>query len=336
MHRRVIAVILAASIAFSLAGCRSSKEQPSSDEISVEQNEESQESKEPALEEKFVTQEFEFYSDDEHLILYNFPETYQADGKNYTRSDEDVAYQTLGTRDTVQMTVEYKVEELDEIPDHYTHTGSSGKKYELSNEQVYVVEQGLVKIPVIEDIYYENQMGKPSVPSKKTITYYDKAADTDKKIEGLLTSLTESKAGQWKSILEIEGTFMAPSEACEVYELTGVPNVTVSRNAATPAWSGYESDIITSMSLDNRYFRITGAAWNGDQYLQDGYIMRNALFLGDMFVSTYKATYEAFREAQGYVTKVFYRVDADAVDAKEEDITTIYHIKAVVKYKLVE
>ena len=88
--------------------------------------------------------------------------------------------------------------------------------------------------------------------------------------------------------------------------------------------------------LDGKYFRITGASWNGKQYEQDGAICRNALFTGDMFVATYKATYEAEREAEGYATKIFYRVDAKDVDAPEEDITTVYHIKAVVKYKLVE
>ena len=339
MNRRIITVFLSFSVLISLVGCGSSdlteetvvqvRETETESETEIETETETEE-------DSFVTQEFEFYSDNEHLILYNFPESYKIGGKDYAISEEDVDYETLGTRDTVQMMVEMNVEELEEIPDSYSYKSTSGKTYDLENEQVYVAEKGLVKIPVIEEIFYEDQVGKPTIPSKKSITYYDKKSGEDKKIEGLLTSFTESTAGHWEDILEIEGTFMAPSESCNVYELSGAPNVTVSRAAATPVWPGYEQHILTSMGLSRDYFRITGAAWNGEQYLQDGYVMRNALFLGDMFVATYKATYEAEREAQGYATKVFYRADAEDVDAKEEDITTVYHIKAIVKYKLME
>lgn len=338
MKTRLFTLLLATSLILTFSGCGNTSVIESEEESSTqtESTEESTEAEEKEEEETFVTQEFTFYSDDEHFILYNFPESFQKDGKDYTLSDETIDYETLGTRDTVQTTIELNVEELTDIPDSYSFKGASGKKYNLLNEQVYIKEQGLVKIPVIEEVYYENQLGKPTVPSSKTITYYDKAAKKDATIKGLLTSFVESSAGKWKNILKIDGTFMAPSESCDVYELAGVSNVAVSRAAATPAWEGYEADIQTAMGLDSRYFRITGAAWNGAQYEQDGAICRNALFTGDMFVATYKATYEAEREAEGYSTKIFYRIDADEVDAPKEDITTVYHIKAVVKYKLVE
>ena len=55
-----------------------------------------------------------------------------------------------------------------------------------------------------------------------------------------------------------------------------------------------------------------------------------------MFVATYKATYEATRKANGYSTNVYYRMDAEGLDVDSEDITTVYHIKAIVKYKLMQ
>lgn len=337
MSKKAVMLMLSLSLLVSASGCGSSNlAEESVIEVKEAETESQTQAESESEEESYVTQEFEFYSDDEHLILYNFPESYEIGGKNYAISEDDVDYETLGTRDTVQMMVEMNVEELEEIPDSYSYKSKSGKTYDLANEQIYVKEQGMVTIPVIEEVTYEDQVGKPTIPSKKTITYYDKQAGEDKRIEGLLTSFKESTAGHWEDILEIEGTFMAPNESCHEYELSGVPNVTVSRAAETPVWAGYETDILTSMGLSSDYFRITGAAWNGDQYLQDGYVMRNALFLGDMFVATYKATYEAEREAQGYATKVFYRADAEDVDAKEEDITVLYHIKAIVKYKLME
>ena len=284
----------------------------------------------------FITQEFEFYSDDEHLIYFNFPENYEVDGKKYGLSEDTPDYETLGTRDTLQTVVEMNVEELEEIPDSHEFTTKSGKKYDLKNEQVYIKEQGMVDIPVIEEVYFEDQIGKPEVPGKKMIKYFDKEAGEDKEIEGLLTSYIESKAGHWANILEIEGTFMAPSESCHVYELAGANNVQVARNATSPTWPGYEAQVLSSLGLDSNYFRVNNAAWSGNQYAQDGWICRNALFTGDMFVSTYKATYEAVRQANGYATNVYYRIDAEGLDVEPEDITTVYHIKAIVKYKLMQ
>ncbi len=321
MKRKAVIVLVIGAAVLSAASCSKPD-----DDFTVEVVEEQ-------AKEETVTQEFDFYSDDEHLILYNFPELYEADGKSYVMSD-NIDYETLGTRDTVQMEVDMNVEDMEEIPDTYTYESESGNKYELENEQVYVSEQGLVKIPVIEEVYYEDQVGKPSIPSKKMITYYDKKAGEDRQIEGMLKDFTESTAGHWANILNIEGTFMAPSDSCDVYELAGSPNVTVSRAAETPVWPGYENNILSSLGVSNKYYRVTGASWNGNQYEQDGYIMRNARFTGDIFVSTYKATYAAEREAEGYKTKVFYRVDAEDVDAPAEDVTTVYHIKAVVTYKL--
>lgn len=327
--KRQIAVLLIASCVLSLAACGDAR---SDDVVATPAKEEA-----VTKEDELVTQEFDFYSDDEHLILYNYPETYELDGKSYALQEGDVDYETLGTRDTISCAVDMNVEELTDVPDTYTFEGKSGKKYDLNNEQVYIREKGLVKVPVIEEKFYEDQVGKPNIPTTKTITYYDKEAGADKEIEGTLTSFIESTAGHWENLLKVEGIFMAPGEDCDVYELAGSPNVTVARNASTPAWPGYEKNIADSLGLSSRYYRVNGCAWNGAQYAQDGYVMRNAFFTGDMFVSTYKATYEAQREVEGYGTKVFYRVDADSLeDVDEEDVTTVYHIKAIVTYKLVE
>lgn len=284
----------------------------------------------------YVTQEFEFYSDDEHLISYNFPETYELGQKTYQR-EEEVDYETLGTKESVQAAIDMNVEELSEVPDTYTYESKSGHKYELSNDQIYIKSQGLVEIPVIEEVHYENQAGRPSVPSKKIITYYDKKAGKDQETEGYLKELIEERAGRWISALNIDGTFLAPSEDCGEYELAGTENVKVARDSAMPVWPGYETDILASLNLKPEYYRITGAAWRGDAYWsQEGYLCRNALFTGDMFAADYKAVYQAYREAQGYSTRVYYRADASDVDAPKEDITTLYRIKAVVKYRLLE
>lgn len=335
MKYKTMSLIMGVLLIVSLTGCR--KKLPEGI-ISIEpipdtrvEPEKAENKEDTALQ---VTQEFAFYSDDEHIILYNFPELYELDGQMYAISETDIDYETLGTRDVVQAAMDMQVEELDEIPATCQYKAASGHTYELANEQVYIKEQGRVTVPVTEEVVYENQHGKPSVPSKKEITYYDREAGADQKVTGLLKEFYESSPGQWKNTLQVEGTFLAPSEGVEEYELQGAENIKVPAAAEKPVWDGYGADILKSLKLDSKYYRITSAAWNGGTYPQDGYVARNAFFYGDELVSTYKAVYEAQREAQGYDTKVFYRMDA--LDADEEDVTTVYHIKAVVTYSLVE
>jgi hypothetical protein len=309
-----------------LSGCRQKREEP----VILPQIDEEEEK-----ESESITQEFDFYSDDEHIFYYNFPDSYLLNGQTYNVST-DIDYETVGTRDVVQMAMDMNVEELEDIPETYEYESESGTTYELANEQVYIKEQGTVSIPVEEEVYYENQVGKPSVPTKKTITYYDRTTEEDREVEATLTDFIETAAGHWMEGMNVNGLFEAPGYGVDVYELAGSDNITVPQSAETPIWDGYENDVLKSLGLDSKYYRVTSTAWSGDAYEQDGYIMRDAIFYGDAFVSSYKATYSTEREAEGYATKVFYRVDAEDVDANEEDITTVYHIKAVVKYSLVE
>lgn len=179
--KRALAILLAVSLLPStLAGC-GKKEEPAAVE------EETQEE----AEEESVYQEFDFYSDDESLIMYNFPEEYSISGKTY-KLMEDVDYETLGTRDVVQMKVDMAVEDMDEIPETYEYESKSGKTYELANEQVYVKTKGIVQIPVTEEVHYDKQYGRPSPAATKMITYYDKDAGEDKEIEGTLKDFQET------------------------------------------------------------------------------------------------------------------------------------------------
>lgn len=161
----------------------------------------------------------------------------------------------------------------------------------------------------------------------KTITYYNKATGRDEEIEGILKDYYESTPGHWSDTLVIDGVFSAPSTNCTTYTLAGTDNVVVAQSAETPVWETYQTDILTSLNLSSDYFRINAAAWNGGQYSQDGYVMRNAQFTGDIYVASYTAVYEGIGESLGYKTKTFYRADADAVDADEEDITNVIKSK---------
>lgn len=328
MKNRFLATLFVLSLtAASLMGCGSKKEEAVAEEPSTEEN---------VIQAAEIEREFEFYSDDEEIIYFNFDEEVEEDGKKYGLT-QDIELETLGTRDVIQQVVDLDVEKLEDVEETLDYEGANGKKYTLKNEQIYVREKGLVKIPIYETVTYEDQVGKPSIPGTRTIVWYNEATGEDESFEGILQDSYESTPGHWEAALCVDGLFNAPSDASNEYQLAGTNNVSVSRYAATPEWEGYQNDILKSLHLSSKYYRINSAEWNGDQYYQDGRVYRAARFLGDKYVSTYKAEYEGEREVEGYMTKVFYRTDVDGLEEfDQEDVSTVFKIKAVVTYRLVE
>lgn len=323
MSKKTAAVLLAASV--TLGGCAGDRTggikilPPSPDKAEKA--------------EKIISREFDFYSDEEGIYYYDFPKTCVQDGHTYALCP-DVSYQTIGVREVVETIEPMNVEELEDVPDTFEYESGSGRVYRLDSEQIFVRQQGTVKVPVTEEIEYEDQAGRPSVPTLREIACYDRKTGKDVKVEGRLRGIEETESGHWSSMLGINGVFSAPSEAVETYRLSGQKDVTVPGTAEKPVWDGYETDILSALGLDNDYYRITDAAWDGESYEKDGQIQRDANFYGDAFVSSYLATYKGEWETDGYAVTVFYRADADEVQAEEEDIRTVYHIRASADYAL--
>ena len=330
MRKKYLSLLLiSAVLAASLTGCgqKAAESDPGAEEATVD------ESEAQAAE---IEQEFEFYSDKEDEMYYNLPDVVEQDGKSYELTT-DISLETLGTRKVVQKVVESDVEDLAELPERMEYETDIGNTYTLTNEQVYVKEKdATISIPVTDTVVYEDQYGRPSIPGTKTITYFNKVTGQDEEIQGTLQEFYESTPGHWENSLHVDGVFQAPSTNVSEFTLAGTDNVTVPQSAATPEWATYQTDVLKSLGLSSKYFRINAAAWNGDAYTQDGYIMRNAVFEGDAYVSAYTAVYQGNGASIGYKTKVFYRADAEAVDAPDEDTTTVFKIKAVVRYKLME
>ena len=287
------------------------------------------------LEDKFIARKFEFYSDSKDVYYVNLDKLIRLDGKTYELTT-DVRYEVTGTREVVESVIDLSAVELDEIADTFTYKSPSGKEYILHKEQVYIKEEGIVEYPYTETVVYEDVVGKPSVKSKKTITNKNSVTGETQELQLFLISLEETTKGAWKSVLEVDGEFVAPDEETDTYVLTGVPNVKVKRDAATPEWENYKQDVLRSLGLNSKYYRIDSCAWNGDSRKADGKYIRDAVFHGQAYVSTYTATYEGTELVPGYSTKVYYRIDASEADATEEDITTVYKIICNARYKLIE
>lgn len=280
--------------------------------------------------------EYEYYTDDKDVQYVNIDDVIEVGDKTYTVTNE-ITYEDVSEEKVVMKLLDLDVEEYDDLAETTTYTASNGKKYKLQKSQIYTVEENVpITIPVTYVETFADQITKPSVDSTKNVKYYNRLTSMDETAVCSLTSYYASVEPRWKA-MTIDGVFEAPEANCTTYTLQGVSDVTVSQSAETPVWSTYQTDILTNLELDPTYFRITSAAWNGDQYTQDGKVMRNAYFYGDVYCGDYKAVYEGTGQSMGYKTKTLYMAPVTELeDVPEEDMTTVYKIKAVVRYKLVE
>lgn len=280
--------------------------------------------------------EYEYYTDDKDVQYVNIDDVIEVGDKTYTVTD-DITYEDVSEEKVVMQILDLDVEEYDDLDETTTYTASNGKKYKLQKSQIYTIEENVpITIPVTYTETFADQLVKPSVASTKSVKYFNRQTQMDETATCSLTSYYASVQPRWKA-MTIDGVFDAPEANCDTYTLQGVADVVVSQSAETPVWSTYQSDILTNLELDPTYFRITSAAWNGDQYTQDGKVMRNAYFYGDVYCGNYTAVYEGTGQSLGYKTKTLYMAPVTELeDVPEEDVTTIYKIKAIVKYKLVE
>lgn len=339
--KRILASLISISIlATSLMGCgqRTSSEDNDENKATTNSQTESVDTTKTS-EEESIEQEFEYYTDNKNIIYCEIPESVILDGKTYEVTEE-ISYKELEQKQYVQKVVDLEIEDLTQIPGTDIYIGKDGKKYVLKYDQVYVEkENAVIKVKVTDTLTYADKISQPSFPNTRTIKYFNKATNQDDTCEGTLVKSYISKPFQWKNTLKIDGVFQAPSADCGLFELAGLPDIIVPQNAETPAWGSYQQDIIKNLALDPNHFRITAASWNGGQYTDStiNKVCRKALFTGDMYVANFSAEYEGMGESLGYKTKVFYRVSLEELgeDVALEDITTVYKIKAIVKYRLV-
>lgn len=281
-----------------------------------------------------ITMEYRFYSEREVPVEYEFPATIEQDGKNY-RFTGDVEYETLEAMDVVAQTVDLAVKEQGEIEKTLTYTSEeTGCTYELYSDLMQVSEKTVISMKVTDTVTYTPQAEKPYIPATKIITYYNEVTGQDEKIEGTLVSSGKYGDTMWQDGYDIKGLFTTASEDTTEWTLDGIGDVVVEQNAATPAWDNYQSDVLTHFGLDTGKYRITGAMWDGEVYLDENNLRcRKAVYTGEALVTGYIATYEGIGQAYGYDARVTYYVPAEEVDAPEEDVSTIYKILATASYE---
>lgn len=285
------------------------------------------------IERNYITMEYQFYSESEEPVEYEFPATVEQEGKTY-RFTGDVRYETLESMNVVAHTADLEVKEQEEIEKTLMYTSEeTGRTYELYRDLMQVSEQTVISMKVTDTVTYSPQPDKPYIPNTKIITYYNEVTGQDEQIEGTLVRSGKYGDTTWQDGYDFDGLFTTASEDTTEWTLEGIGDVVVEQNADIPVWDNYQSDIPIHFGLDTGKYRVTGAAWDGETYLENNLRCRKAVYTGEALVTGYTATYEGIGQAYGYEAHVTYYVPAEEADAPKEDVSTIYKMLAIGSYE---
>lgn len=286
-------------------------------------------------EEGVILRTYTYETKDSEGKSEEFPSTIEVDGQTYEiTSFADIDYNNEGSQEMIEFEQEVAVEDLDEIPNKADFE-YDGNVYTFNLSETHVKE-GNIKKTVKTTADYSNYTFSPKdVPEKTTVTV-DLPGGETQEVEGTLVGVEQVSDYEWKDNLVITGVWTGDPSASQ-FTLDGT-SITVPYSAETPTWTNYQNDILSSMGLSSRNYRISSAAWYGDPYTTSaGNFQRYAKYYGSQYVANFLATYACEYETHGWSGNTVYRLKADKIkNAKAEDIVNVYTIKAVVKYKLVE
>ena len=289
-------------------------------------------SKTTGEEEGVIEQEYYFETKDE-AGKGNFPNQITLNGKTYEITTmSEISYDKQGSEEMVEIEVDVAVEEESEIKEK-AEFEYEGEKYIFNLSETQLIP-GTIEKTVTTTRDYENYVVSPKNVPRTTDVDVTIGGET-KTYEGKLVGVEQVSDYVWQDNLVITGMWTGAPDATQ-YNLAGT-QITVPYDAQKPLWGGFGADILTAMGLSSNHYRVTDGYWRGNPSTdQSGNNVRYATYTGDQYVANFKATYEVTYTTEGYQGKAVYRANADKLNAKAEDRVTIYKIKAVVKYKLVE
>lgn len=277
-----------------------------------------------------ITKEYTFDLEDPEAYAELIPERVTENGQEYVVNRELTEHEIIEALPFYEEIIEFEGLPTKEAPMKQEVT-VGGVKYILDLvEAVYA--EGVRELDVSDTVEYTGYLSAPRVPDTAPITYESSTGD-EITVEGELVSFEQVGGYYWSNTLLIKARVEMPVGAIG-YIYQG--RVKIPYNDASPAWVGYETDILEGEGLDPKSNQITGSRWTSDAVEKDGIITREAQFTGRRRVSDWQAVYEAKGEQPAYHAVAMYRGNAIELNMPEDEATrTEYTIKAVVHYTLV-
>lgn len=161
---------------------------------------------------------------------------------------------------------------------------------------------------------YDKAVTASDVPSTKTFP-----ASDGTEVTCSLTGI-QQLSGVWEDTF-IDITFV--SYDADVFVWNGHE---VTLNDAHPL-QGYESQLLDSVGANANEYRINNISWNGDPYMNNGVLCRNARASVQKFVRYYRANYQG-----EYQPGTIYKVVYTGMEKVESETEFNYEMKATAEY----
>lgn len=277
-----------------------------------------------------ITREYTFDLEDPAAFEAQIPERVTENGQEYVVNRGLTEHEIVSALPFYEKTFEFEGLPTKEAPMKQEVT-VGGVKYILDLVEAEYTG-GVRLVDVSDTVAYTGYQTAPRVPQTAPISY-ESSTGEEITIEGRLESFEQVGGYYWNNTLLIKARVEMPVGAVG-YIYQG--RVKIPYNETTPAWQGYEVDILEGEGLDPKVNQITGARWSSDPVEKDGVITRHAEFTGRRRVSDWQAVYTAKGEYPAYNATALYRGNAIELNMPADDATrTEYTIKAVVHYTLV-
>lgn len=245
----------------------------------------------------------------------------------------------------------------------------TGVTYSIENE-VPILEEETITETVTQDVFSENEEIPQSIQKtidgeRRTLTIVDTkytpkkvklgegriSAEVSLQVEGDSSLLPETTPAEYTdpetgitvtldlpltNVQEIDGTieqlalpmtFYAIDAPYFVFGSLQIPNA-----GSTPSVAGYEDAYLQYLGLSADEYTITGADWNGDAYMQNGELCRDAVCYVDHYIPNYEGIYGGeeitLPEVDGYEAATTYSA---VVEVRTGEIE--YTMKATATYQ---
>lgn len=253
-------------------------------------------------------------SDSRELAEKEFPKTWKEGGKTYERSE--ITYKLVETKylDKKEKEMELKSEPEQTFKEGKTvYTLKKTEKVEKS-----IAEGDVQTVTAYDD--YDYAVAESDVPATKTVTETNRITGEPEEVICNLTGI--HPAGMVMANNTMTVTFTNYNAA--YYEWNGnyIP-----RNDEIPPLSGYEAQLLENAGAAAGSI-ITGYSWNGDSYLVNRVLCRDAIANVQQPIQMYRAEYSGVIQIpKETVYKATYETE-DVDGAKE------YTVKATATYSL--
>ena len=243
-----------------------------------------------------ITREYH-YSSQEQADANPLPETVEDNGNIYVLDPESVSYEQKELNTRYEETVDFSDLETKEVPDTYT-VKLGEESCDMPLVDVSYTENTVE--PVQMTVEYKGEDSEPDAPDKKTFTLEDGT-----EAEGTLKGIEKKDDDTWVDFT-IDGTVVIP-EGATLYMYM---NKIHAYDPATPLWPGYQADLLSSLNLSSKRYKINTGKWSGSPVARaEGGFTRNVTFYGKKNTgASYVATYEVTPAKTTYTAKATYGV----------------------------